>query len=89
MTDDDNVYKIEAFIHQAEINLQKKGLNAIKAFRKGENNTTTTLDYAREVHADVIVVMREQVEMTFSFFFGSYAEKMVHESEIPVIVVPN
>ena len=33
--------------------------------------------------------MREQVEITFSVFFGSYAQKMVHESEIPVIVVPN
>jgi nucleotide-binding universal stress UspA family protein len=81
--------KIEHYMRQAEEYLSDKNIEVVKNIRKGENNTTTALEYAREINADLIAIMTEQAETTFSMFFGSYAEQMVNKSEIPVLSVPN
>jgi len=81
--------KIEHYMQQAEDYLTEKNIKVIKNIRKGENNTFTALEYAREINADLIAIMREQAETTFNMFFGSYAQQMVNRSEIPIFSVPN
>ncbi|RUT78133.1 universal stress protein [Ancylomarina longa] len=81
--------KIEHYMQQAEDYLQEKNIKVIKNIRKGDNNTITALEYAREIDADLIAIMREQAETTFNMFFGSYAQQMVNRSEIPIFSVPN
>ncbi|WP_421920642.1 universal stress protein [Marinifilum sp.] len=83
------VGKIEHYIRQTEEYLTDKNIEMVKSIRQGENNTITALEYAREVNADLIAIMTEQAETSFSMFFGSYAEQMVNKSEIPVLSVPN
>ena len=83
------VGKIEHYMRQAEEYLNEKNIEVVKEIRKGDNNTTTALEYAREINADLIAIMTEQAETTFSMFFGSYAEQMVNKSEVPILSVPN
>lgn len=88
-SDTDVIAKIESYMRQAESYLQEANVSYVKCLRKAENNTFTSLDYSREVNADLIVIMREQAETSFNMFFGSYAQQMVNRSEIPVLSVPN
>ncbi|MGQ1910919.1 universal stress protein [Marinifilum sp. RC60d5] len=81
--------KVEHYMSQAEAYLREAGIDVVKELRRGENNTFTSIDYAREVKADTIAIMIEQAETGFNMFFGSYAQQMVNNSEIPILSVPN
>jgi nucleotide-binding universal stress UspA family protein len=88
-SDSSIVGKIEHYMRQAEEYLTGRNITVAKNIRKGDNNTFTALEYAREINADLIAIMLEQAETSFSLFFGSYAEQMVNKSEIPILSVPN
>jgi len=89
-TSDFNVIgKIKHYMRQAEGYLKEENVSCVKSLRQGDNNTFSTLDYAREVDADLIAIMTEQAETSFNMFFGSYAQQMVNRSEIPILSVPN
>ncbi|PKQ60760.1 hypothetical protein BZG02_17985 [Labilibaculum filiforme] len=89
-TSDANVIgKIENYMRQAEDYFKEGNINYVKSIRKGENNTLSSLDYAREVDADLIAIMTEQAESSINMFFGSYAQQMINSSEIPILSVPN
>lgn len=65
-----------------EENQVKYVVNSVKA----DNNTTATIDYAKEVGADLIIIMTEQ-ESSGNFLLGPYAQQMVNNSPIPVMSV--
>ncbi|BAX80607.1 universal stress protein [Labilibaculum antarcticum] len=89
-TSDTNVIgKIEHYMKQGEDYLKDANIDYVKSLRKGDNNTYSTLDYAREVNADLIVIMTEQAESSINMFFGSYAQQMINRSEIPILSIPN
>ncbi|WP_372752024.1 universal stress protein [Labilibaculum sp.] len=81
--------KIEHYMKQAEDFFIEGNISCVKSLRKGENNTLSSLEYAREVEANLIAVMTQQAESPISMFFGSYAQQMVNSSEIPILCVPN
>ncbi|MBP9185724.1 MAG: universal stress protein [Bacteroidia bacterium] len=56
--------------------------------RLGGNITNTTIAYAEEIKADLIVIMTEQEPQIGSFFLGKFAQQMVNNSPVPVICVP-
>lgn len=89
-TSDTNVVgKIEHYMRQAESYMKEANINYVKDLRKGDNNTFSSLEYARDVKADLITIMTEQAESSFNMFFGSYAQQMINRSEIPILSVPN
>ncbi|MDM8161015.1 universal stress protein [Labilibaculum sp. K2S] len=89
-TSDTNVIgKIEHYMRQAEDYFKDGNIDYVKSIRKGDNNTFSSLDYAREVDADLIAIMTEQAESSINMFFGSYAQQMINRSEIPILSVPN
>ncbi len=89
-TSDSNVIgKIEHYMRQAEDYFREGHVDYVKSIRKGDNNTFSSLDYAREVDADLIAIMTEQAESSINMFFGSYAQQMINSSEIPILSVPN
>jgi nucleotide-binding universal stress UspA family protein len=53
------------------------------------NITDSTIEYAKEINADLIVITTEQ-EKTLNnlFFLGPYAQQMINLSPFPVLVVP-
>jgi nucleotide-binding universal stress UspA family protein len=89
-TSDSNVIrKIEQYMRQAEDFFKEENISYVKSIRKGDNNTVSSLDYAREVDANLIAIMTQQAESPISMFFGSYAQQLVNCSEIPILCVPN
>lgn len=81
--------KIEHYMRQAEDYFKEGNIDYVKSLRKGDNNTYSSLDYAREVDADLIAIMTEQAESSINMFFGSYAQQMINHSEIPILSIPN
>lgn len=80
--------EVKAYVNSVEEFLTKKGLNYTVEMRDSDNSTLTTLDYAKEVDADLIVIMTEQ-EKTLSnlFFLGPYAQQMINLSPYPVLTI--
>ncbi len=81
----DLVYK---YVESVEAFLTKRGLRYTADIRESDNVTLTTLDYAKEVNADMVVIMTEQ-EKTLSnlFFLGPYAQQMINLSPYPVLSI--
>lgn len=58
-----------------------------KCLKVASNLTQTTLDYASEIQADMIVIMTEQESKFKNLLLGSYAQQMLHQSTIPTLTV--
>lgn len=75
------VKMVERYLDEQKIPFETKYLDVEK------NVTTTTLEYANEVNADLIAIMTEQEKSFSSLFLGTYAQQMINESTIPVLTV--
>ncbi|MGP1515423.1 MAG: universal stress protein [Bacteroidales bacterium] len=80
--------EVKSYVESVEKWLAQKGLKYTVEIRESDNSTLTTLDYAKEVNADLIVIMTEQ-EKTLSnlFFLGPYAQQMINLSPYPVLTI--
>ena len=66
--------------------IEKQGVSKIvDSVVEGKNKSKMTLDYANEVKADLISIMTEQEEDFSLNLMGSYAQYMVHHSNIPIL----
>lgn len=88
-SDDVIVRRVENYMDQAVSYLEQAGVKVIKSMRKGDNITNSTIEYAREVDADLIAIMTNQTQSSKHLFMGSYAQQMVNSSSLPVLSVPN
>ncbi|MDR0789540.1 MAG: universal stress protein [Bacteroidales bacterium] len=81
---------VKGYVESVEKLLKEKNMRCNVDYRDSENSTITTLDYAKEIDADMIVIMKEQ-EKTFTnmLFLGPYALQMINLSHFPVLVVPS
>ena len=77
--------QINGYTRQVINTLQEEGINFTFEKKLGGNITKTTIDYAVEIKADLIIIMTEQEAQMGSFFLGKYAQQMVNHSPIPVI----
>lgn len=66
--------------------LAKETIDAEVAFKFGANIADLTMEHAKEVGADLIVMMSES-EPSMGFFMGSNAQRLVNHSEIPVLTL--
>lgn len=76
------------YVESVEDILTKKGIKFTSEIREADNVTLSTLDYAKEVDADMVVIMTEQ-EKTLSnmLFLGPYAQQMINLSPYPVLTI--
>ena len=51
------------------------------------NIARSTMDYAAEKNADLIIIMNEQEINTTGFFMGPYAQQIVNHSTIPILSI--
>jgi nucleotide-binding universal stress UspA family protein len=51
------------------------------------NLTDTTIEYAKKVNADLIVIMTEQEKKAANFLLGNFAQQMINHSPVPVLSV--
>ncbi len=52
-----------------------------------DNITNSTIDYAKEINADLIAIMTEQEPTAANILLGAYAQQMVNHSPIPVLSI--
>lgn len=76
------------YTRQASDSISDHNISCTIEKRLGGNITNTTIMYAEEIMADLIVIMTEQEPQIGSFFLGKFAQQMVNNSPIPVICVP-
>lgn len=76
------------YVESVEDILTKKGIKFTSEIREADNVTLSTLDYAKEVDADMVVIMTEQ-EKTLSnmLFLGPYTQQMINLSPYPVLTI--
>lgn len=74
---------VERYFDKSEVKYITKYLEV----EKNKNVTLTTLDYAKEVNADMITIMTEQESRLASLLMGTYAQQMINESTVPVLTV--
>ncbi len=77
--------KINASAHEAHRLVGEAGLRLVTQEEACENITTSTIEYAVSIDADLISIMTEQEFAPRNIFLGPYAQQMVNNSPIPVL----
>lgn len=85
--DTDVLNRIKLVVNQVKHYMEEDQISCITAFAHGKNITSLTLEYARQVNADLIMIMTEQELNSAGFFMGPYAQQMINQSSIPVMSV--
>ncbi len=82
--------EVRGFVLSVEKFLTQHKLPFTTEFVDTENITTATLDYAKNINADLIVTMVEQEKTITNFLFlGPYSQQMINLSPFPVLIIPN
>lgn len=81
-------HQVNSYARQVIDNLQEKGVAHTFEKRLGGNITNTTINFAKEKNADLIIIMTEQELQIGSLFLGKFAQQMVNHSPIPVASIP-
>jgi nucleotide-binding universal stress UspA family protein len=78
-------YKVDNYSKQVKSFLEEEKVRFKMASIEAENITNATIDYAKEIDADLITIMTEQETTTANLFMGAYAQQMVNHSPVPVL----
>ncbi len=79
--------KVDNYTMQVKKYLEKENVNFVIETVDAENITNSTINYAKEINADIIAIMTEQETTTANLFLGAYAQQMVNHSPIPVLSI--
>lgn len=79
---------VNGYVDQVEKYLDKYDIKHVTKFVDASKNlTVTTLEYADEVEADLIVIMTEQEKALTSWLIGNYAQQMLHLAKHPILSI--
>lgn len=79
---------VNGYVKMVDTYLEKAGVDhVVKCVDVPKNLTLTTLSYADEINADMIVIMTEQEAKLSSMLLGTYAEQMLTLSTRPILSV--
>ena len=83
MSDVDLQRRFEVKVHQVQAYLEEhEVVHTVKVF-KTDNSPTTTMNYASQINADLLIIMTEQEGS--GIFMGNYAQQIINQSKIPVM----
>jgi nucleotide-binding universal stress UspA family protein len=75
--------QVEDFLNEQEVSFSSVTLFC-------DNIAKTTMEFAAEKNADLIIIMNEQEINSTGFFMGPYAQQVVNHSKVPVLTIrPN
>jgi nucleotide-binding universal stress UspA family protein len=86
-SDESELKKFEIKLDQIEEYLKKCNLSFSRKTMEGKNQAKTTYDYAKSVHADLIVIMTDQDEDLTGRLMGTFAQQIINHSKIPVLTI--
>lgn len=84
---DDLRYRIRNYVAQAEDYFKENDIKFKTEFLEVDNITDATLEYAKNIDANLISVMTEQETRTSNLWLGPFAAQMVNHSPIPVLSI--
>ncbi len=80
-------YKVDGYGDMVEKHLEEYNIPFKRETLRSDNPTKTTIEYAKKIDANLLVIMTEQVFNTKNLWLGTYAQQMVNQSLIPVLSV--
>ncbi len=78
---------LRVYLKQVEDHYTKEGIPFTSCGRRYENYSSTVLDYATSINADLVVINTEQNRLLARLFLGTNAQQIVHNSQIPVLCI--
>lgn len=78
---------VDAYARQVTEFFEDEGVDTIIDEKEADNITNTTLEYSREIGANLIVIMTEQEKTAMNWFLGTFANQMINHAEIPVLSI--
>lgn len=79
---------VNNYTAQVERMLTEQNIDHTVQLLEAQNNLTiTTLEYAGEIKADLIVIMTEQEKAFSDWLIGNYAQQMLRLSTIPILSI--
>jgi nucleotide-binding universal stress UspA family protein len=86
--DTQHKFKLEVILPQIQKLAQVEKIICTAEIKVSENNAKTTLSYAKDKKADLIIIMSDQNAELSRFILGSYAHQLINDSLIPVLSIP-
>lgn len=80
----DEQKRLKSYASQAMDYISKAGVQCSYHFHEGGKVDEVTINYAREKNADMLIIMNDR---DGGFFSMTYSEKIIRNSDIPVMVV--
>ncbi len=79
-------YLVNGYVDQVRKYLEKYDVaHKVDIIDAHKNLTVSTLEYADQIQADLIVIMTEQEKNLSSWLIGNYAQQMLHLSTHPIL----
>lgn len=79
--------KVDMYTDQVVKYLEDEGISYKRDAMHMDNLTTSTIEYAKKVRANLISIMTEQESSPFNLLIGPYAQQMVNNSPFPVLSI--
>lgn len=79
--------RVDEYTDQVVQYLEEEGIPYHRDSMVVDNLTTSTIEYAKKVRANLISVMTEQETSPFNLLVGPYAQQMVNNSPFPVLSI--
>ena len=80
-------HAVNAYADQVAEYLREKGVEVEMDEMRATNLTETTIEFAKKVNANLIVIMTEQEKKIANFLLGNFAQQMINHSPVPVLSV--
>lgn len=79
--------RVLSYAKQAAKYMKENGVRHQLIEVEAENLSTTTMEYAKKIDANLISIMTEQEKTATNLWLGPFAQQMVHHSPIPVLSI--
>ncbi len=86
-TDSQNVAQARIYLDKIQKQVQDSGLKCVKVIKMGKP-AREILDYSQLIGAQAIIMTSHKRSEMAHFFLGSVAQAALHESHLPVLMVP-
>lgn len=83
--DEDSENRLISYSNQVWKYIKDQGIRCTIKTLRGQDIPKMVLDYGREVEADLILIMSKAELSVKELFIGTVAERIINESEIPVL----
>jgi len=79
--------RVDGYSEQVMKHLEEENVKYVLESVYADNVTTSTIEYAKGIDANLISIMTEQERTTKNLWLGPYAQQMVNHSPFPVLSI--